>query len=802
MSTSRIRQDLPGASQANYPEANGTGMIRSTAAKVPHVCVIGAGVAGLRCADTLLQHGVKVTVLEGRDRVGGRLCQSNVLGHLVDLGPNWIHGTDNNPMLDLAKQTSTLTMNWDGRQSVFDHLGNHMPDKEALENTEMVWTIIEQAMKLSNEESAAIPAGKSLYDFFQEQVEEIFPSKTKGTSDEGAKRKQQTILQMAEMWGAFVGSPIQKQSLKFFWLEECIDGENLFVADTYDKVLARIAEPALKADIKFGYMVTKIISNDESDEPSVLVDIEGKESETFDEVVMTAPLGWLKRNMDAFEPELPKRLKEGIESIGYGHLDKVYINFPTAFWNESSPSTTTPPSVLQDESLPNVTATTAPLHQDLSPDSSDSPVDPSHYPGFTHWARPDYAPGTNPQQWNQEAVNLAALPASTAHPTLLFYIYGPTSLHIAKLLAEHPSSEHHALLTTFFHPYFSRLPNYNSTDPSHQPKSILATAWANDELAGYGSYSNFQVGLERGDEDIEVMRRGLPERGLWLAGEHTSPFVALATLSLAQDASSPATSQDTPTATTTSSTESTTSELLPFYPPYPISHIDPSAPTSTSEGTTTTATDYFWQHEYRDYYASIITVLSTSTVVYVIDCAPNSKHASYNKNPQFTSAAICASNVVGRGPLTVTQGQEQWNFAVTQTARESNRSTTETQLATVDVTCAQLGEETKRCTFKTEGDDEGEVATVEGFQDYFSTMNEALVTVTAGLEKLPQSMLSSLVDEATEVVSSTATNPSSRNSASVLASSSTAAAPRITRSVGVDLMFGAAGGLGAVVFGL
>lgn len=49
-------------------------MARAAAGKIPHVCVVGAGVAGLRCADILLQHGVKVTVLEGRDRVGGRVC--------------------------------------------------------------------------------------------------------------------------------------------------------------------------------------------------------------------------------------------------------------------------------------------------------------------------------------------------------------------------------------------------------------------------------------------------------------------------------------------------------------------------------------------------------------------------------------------------------------------------------------------------------------------------------------------------------------------------------------------------------
>ena len=41
-----------------------------------HVCVVGAGFAGLRCADVLLQHGVQVTIVEARDRVGGRVSSS------------------------------------------------------------------------------------------------------------------------------------------------------------------------------------------------------------------------------------------------------------------------------------------------------------------------------------------------------------------------------------------------------------------------------------------------------------------------------------------------------------------------------------------------------------------------------------------------------------------------------------------------------------------------------------------------------------------------------------------------------
>jgi monoamine oxidase len=50
--------------------------------------IIGAGFAGLRCADILLQElrsNVHVTILEARDRIGGRVAQSNHLGHLVDL---------------------------------------------------------------------------------------------------------------------------------------------------------------------------------------------------------------------------------------------------------------------------------------------------------------------------------------------------------------------------------------------------------------------------------------------------------------------------------------------------------------------------------------------------------------------------------------------------------------------------------------------------------------------------------------------------------------------------------------------
>lgn len=72
----RMQKDLSTSSHSEGSlETNGHDMagVQRAVGKVPHVCIVGAGVAGLRCADMLLQHGVKVTILEGRDRVGGRV---------------------------------------------------------------------------------------------------------------------------------------------------------------------------------------------------------------------------------------------------------------------------------------------------------------------------------------------------------------------------------------------------------------------------------------------------------------------------------------------------------------------------------------------------------------------------------------------------------------------------------------------------------------------------------------------------------------------------------------------------------
>ncbi|MFI6812974.1 flavin monoamine oxidase family protein [Nonomuraea sp. NPDC050328] len=54
------------------------------------VVVVGAGLAGLTAADQLTRAGHDVVVVEGRDRIGGRIRQAEIAGVRVDAGATWV----------------------------------------------------------------------------------------------------------------------------------------------------------------------------------------------------------------------------------------------------------------------------------------------------------------------------------------------------------------------------------------------------------------------------------------------------------------------------------------------------------------------------------------------------------------------------------------------------------------------------------------------------------------------------------------------------------------------------------------
>ncbi len=303
------------------------------------------------------------------------------------------------------------------------------------------------------------------------------------------------------------------------------------MANNHKRILLRVAESALNgAEI---HLCTKVVAIQDQpgpeQNPRVLVHTDGR-SFDFDEVVLTVPLGCLKRNDIAFNPPVPSAIEQAINATSYSRLEKVYISFPAAFWDTASHQLSPLTNIPSDGSFVESREWASGDHKNSVP----------RFPGFAHFLCPTYS-AQNPECWTLEVQSLSSSIhfGEYARPTLLFSIYGPCATHITSLITSlSPSSpQYFTAINDFFRPYYALLPNYVPEHPDCHPRMVLATDWHHDELAGCGSYMNFQVrkDIENGqdavmlEDDIRALREGMPERGIWLAGEHTAPFVALGT---------------------------------------------------------------------------------------------------------------------------------------------------------------------------------------------------------------------------------------------------------------------------------
>ena len=84
----------------------------------------------------------------------------------------------------------------------------------ATEQNDIVWTILDEGFKYSAEHCGSIPANKSLMGFFRERVE----------ASNLQEHVKKNLLQIVQMWGAMIGTEIERQSFRYFWLEKVIDG--------------------------------------------------------------------------------------------------------------------------------------------------------------------------------------------------------------------------------------------------------------------------------------------------------------------------------------------------------------------------------------------------------------------------------------------------------------------------------------------------------------------------------------------------------------------------------------------------
>lgn len=278
------------------------------------VLVLGAGIAGLAAARTLTDKGLSVIVLEARNRIGGRLWTDSSLGLPLDLGASWIHGVNGNPIAKLAKDFGIKTVPTDGENAVeFTADGSELPDGVWAEMEALFEDIYEEVAEMqdSTDEDMSLQAAFDLV------------VASRGLSDEDLHRLNYYVhIVTALEYGA------DAKDLSLWWWDqdEELGGEEVIFPGGYNQISDRLAEGL---DIRLGEIVKVVRYGSDG------VEVETSQGNyVADKAVAAFPLGVLKQASVKFEPPLPESKQSSIERLGMGVLNKVYLKFPEAFWDE------------------------------------------------------------------------------------------------------------------------------------------------------------------------------------------------------------------------------------------------------------------------------------------------------------------------------------------------------------------------------------------------------------------------------------------------------------------------------------
>lgn len=276
------------------------------------IVVIGAGLAGLAAASELHKQGHDVLVLEGRERIGGRIWTSQKWSNIpLDLGATWIHGVEGNPITQLAD-----TINAKRIETSYEHAEAYGTDGHPLSTAEE-----NELDQFRNQVAKVIRQSQDVDpDVSIQQALEPLLSQFPASSD---AHKYIKFILSAEIEQEYGGSASQL-STHWFDSDKELHGGDVLFKEGYRVIIEHLAQGLT---IQLGQQVKEIHWG----ESTTRISTQQSQFDA-DHVIVTLPLGVLKSKQVRFVPELPQPKQSAISLIGMGVLNKCYLQFAECFW--------------------------------------------------------------------------------------------------------------------------------------------------------------------------------------------------------------------------------------------------------------------------------------------------------------------------------------------------------------------------------------------------------------------------------------------------------------------------------------
>jgi monoamine oxidase len=284
------------------------------------VLIIGAGAAGLSAAVKLSRAGLRVEIIEARDRVGGRMFSryDPTLNHSVELGAEFVHGLAPEIWLPVQQHNFKVT---EVEGDLWCSIDGKLQKCNFFAQANKILSAMDDEFANSNKND------ESFFDFLARR----FP----GKSHEEAKHWATGYV--SGFNAADPGLVSARWLVNSRRADEQIEGDRAFhIAGGYQSlvdIFLRELED-LNVEIRLNTIATNVKWN------SGLVEIfaNGPQPETSffaSRALITLPLGVLQASgFVRFEPELPLEKQTALDKLAMGKVVRVSLCFSERFWQD------------------------------------------------------------------------------------------------------------------------------------------------------------------------------------------------------------------------------------------------------------------------------------------------------------------------------------------------------------------------------------------------------------------------------------------------------------------------------------
>lgn len=303
-----------------------TGKDETLRPDLPRVLVIGAGMAGLVAARLLHASGFPVTVLEARERVGGRVWTDERLGGPCDFGGSWIHGADDNPLTRWCNRRGIPLIFSDHNTRFFYEQGRATSRRDALRQgwrglgalaATVTWT--QARARLDYMQGRA--GGRSVAEAFMP----LLAARWLPPFD---RNLLGWILSMSE---GVEGAPADLVSISN-WFPAEAEAVNAMPTGGYARLISDVAQGL---DVRLNRPVERLVVDEQGVTLHTTNGMERGGMERGGIAIIATPLAILTSGKLQFDPPLPVRKQEAMARIGYGGrgvLNKLFLRFSHRFW--------------------------------------------------------------------------------------------------------------------------------------------------------------------------------------------------------------------------------------------------------------------------------------------------------------------------------------------------------------------------------------------------------------------------------------------------------------------------------------